>query len=137
MAEVVLTINPTPAESTVVLTATGYTQTDNSISVEEGTTVHYSVSKNGYTTKEEDVVVNETSTIQVILAQNQDIRHKQVIKTSQQWAESDLVLLSGELGYASDTKIIKVGNGEDVWEDLPNLNNEFSYDAVNKRLILS
>ncbi|MBQ2204658.1 MAG: hypothetical protein II411_02035 [Lachnospiraceae bacterium] len=48
-----------------------------------------------------------------------------------------MILLAGELGYASDVKLIKVGDGEHTWSELPNLNNEFTYDAVNKRLILS
>lgn len=67
----------------------------------------------------------------------QDIRHKQVIKTSTEWAQSGLVLLPGELGYDSTSGLIKVGDGEHTWANLPNLNNEFTYDATNKRLILS
>ena len=71
------------------------------------------------------------------MPQNVDVRHKQVVKTTAQWASSGLILKDGELGYDSTTGLIKVGNGVDVWADLPNLNNEFTYDAVNKRLILS
>ncbi len=71
------------------------------------------------------------------MPQNVDVRHKQLIKTTAEWASSSLILLPGELGYASDTKLIKVGDGEHVWSELPNLNNEFKYDATNKRLILS
>lgn len=71
------------------------------------------------------------------MPQNVDVRHKQLIKTSAQWAASDLVLLPGELGYASDTKLIKVGDGVNTWINLPNLNNEFIYDSEHKRLILS
>ena len=43
------------------------------------------------------------------MPQNVDVRHKQIIKTAGEWETSSLVLLSGELGYASDIKIIKVG----------------------------
>ncbi|SDI41320.1 hyaluronate lyase N-terminal domain-containing protein [Dolosicoccus paucivorans] len=39
-------------------------------------------------------------------------------KTEDEWLESDVVLLAGEIGVASDTQVIKVGNGEDVWKDL-------------------
>lgn len=67
----------------------------------------------------------------------QDVRHKQLIKTSTEWENSGLVLLSGELGYASDTGLIKVGDGTNTWANLPNLNNAFTYDAQNKRLIFS
>ena len=67
---------------------------------------------------------------------SQEVRHKQVIKTSQEWEESTYILQNGELGYASDIKIIKVGNGVDPWINLPNVNSEIIYDSTNKRLIL-
>lgn len=41
--EVVFTINPTPSDAVVTLTADGYTQEGNSIIVEPGTSVNYSV----------------------------------------------------------------------------------------------
>ena len=40
-------------------------------------------------------------------------------KTQAQWIASDVILLAGELGIASDTNIIKIGNGVDLWKDLP------------------
>ena len=43
------TINPTPSDATVTLTASGYTQNGNSITVANGTTVSWSVSASGYT----------------------------------------------------------------------------------------
>lgn len=39
-------------------------------------------------------------------------------KTEQEWLDSDVVLLAGEVGVASDTQVIKVGNGVDKWVDL-------------------
>lgn len=65
------------------------------------------------------------------------VRHKQLIKTDAEWTASTLILLSGELGYASDTGLIKVGDGIHTWAELPNLNNAFQYDEENKRLIFS
>lgn len=59
----ILTVNPTPNDATIVLTATGFTQTGNIIIVTTGTTVHYVVSKTGYTTAEGDVIVDTTKTI--------------------------------------------------------------------------
>ena len=47
---------------------------------------------------------------------NARIRH--VGKTQAEWLADDTVLLAGELGYATDTQVIKVGNGQDVWRDL-------------------
>ena len=45
------TINPTPSNATVTLTASGYTQNGNSITVPNGTTISWSVSADGYTTR--------------------------------------------------------------------------------------
>ena len=45
------TISPTPSTATVTLTASGYTQSGNSITVANGTTVSWSVSASGYTTQ--------------------------------------------------------------------------------------
>lgn len=47
---------------------------------------------------------------------NARIRH--VGKTQAEWLADNTVLLAGELGYATDTQVIKVGNGKDVWRDL-------------------
>lgn len=43
-----LTISPTPNDATVTLTATGEVQVGNSITVDDGTTVSYSVEASGY-----------------------------------------------------------------------------------------
>lgn len=59
---VTITINPTPSDATVVLTANGFTQSGNSITVGAGTNVTYTVSKTGYNT--------ETSTISYTTNQN-------------------------------------------------------------------
>ena len=45
-----LTINPTPTDAIVTLTADGYTQEGNSITVKKGTEVTYIISKTGYIT---------------------------------------------------------------------------------------
>lgn len=39
-------------------------------------------------------------------------------KTESEWLASDVVLLKGEIGVASDTQVIKVGNGIDKWKAL-------------------
>ena len=68
----------------------------------------------------------------------QNVRHKQLIKTEAEWIASPLQLLPGELGYAWDTQIIKVGiDTPTLWKDLPNLNAAITYDGNNKRLIFS
>lgn len=64
-----LTISPTPNDAAVVLTATGYTQEGNSITVEEGTSVTYTVSKPGYTTETDTITVNSTQTLPVSLTE--------------------------------------------------------------------
>lgn len=39
-------------------------------------------------------------------------------KTEAEWNKSTVVLLKGEVGFASDTQVIKVGNGVDTWKNL-------------------
>jgi hypothetical protein len=39
--------------------------------------------------------------------------------TASQWASADVVLLNGELGYATDTKVLKIGDGISTWNSLP------------------
>jgi len=62
-----LTINPSPSDATVVLTATGYTQSGKSITVAKGTQVTYTVSKTGYTTKTGTIKVSYTQSMGVSL----------------------------------------------------------------------
>ena len=64
---VTLTISPTPNTATVVLTADGYTQSGNAITVPYGTTVAYTVSATGYTTVTDSVVVTSTQTVEIEL----------------------------------------------------------------------
>ncbi len=62
------TINPSPSDATVTLTASGYTQSGNSITVASGTTVTWKVSKDGYTSQNGTQVVNSTSSKNVTLS---------------------------------------------------------------------
>lgn len=39
-------------------------------------------------------------------------------KTEQEWLDSTVILLPGEIGVATDTQVIKVGNGSQLWRDL-------------------
>lgn len=80
--EYTLTIAPTPNDATVVLTADGYTQSGNSITVVDGTTVNYSVAKSGYTTIYGAVVVTETSSIPVTLTVARPIVEESSIGTT-------------------------------------------------------
>lgn len=80
--EYTLTIAPTPNDATVVLTADGYTQSGNSITVVDGTTVNYSVAKSGYTTAYGAIVVTETSTIAVTLTVARPIVEESSIGTT-------------------------------------------------------
>lgn len=52
------TINPTPNDATVTLTATGEVQAGNSITVDDGTTVSYSVEASGYVSQSGTYTVN-------------------------------------------------------------------------------
>jgi len=80
--EYTLTIVPTPNDATVVLTADGYTQSGNAITVVDGTTVNYSVAKSGYTTVYGAVVVTETSSVPVTLTVARPIVEESSIGTT-------------------------------------------------------
>jgi hypothetical protein len=62
------TINPSPSDATVTLTASGYTQSGNSITVASGTTVTWKVSKTGYTSQNGTQVVTSTSSKNITLS---------------------------------------------------------------------
>lgn len=48
-------------------------------------------------------------------------RIRQKVDTEEHWLNSSLVLKPGEVGFASDTKRTKIGDGEHVWEYLPDM----------------
>lgn len=62
-----LTIVPNPADATVTLTADGYTQEGNSISVLYQTSVHWKVEKDGYFTQEDDIIVEDATDLPATL----------------------------------------------------------------------
>lgn len=64
------TINPTPSTATVTLTASGYTQSGNSITVASGTTVNWTVSASGYATQTGSAVVTGTTSENIVLVAN-------------------------------------------------------------------
>jgi len=63
----IITINPTPADATVVITAAGFEPEGNTIIVDPGTELTYTVSKYGYTSQSDTFIVNENATIDVTL----------------------------------------------------------------------
>ena len=65
--DVIITINPTPANATVVLTARDSTQVGNSITAPFGSKVSYTVSATGYQTKTGYYVSEEDATLNVVL----------------------------------------------------------------------
>ena len=62
-----VTINPTPSTATVTLTADGYTQSGNSITVPIDTVVNYSVSADKYVTKTGSATADSNKTVAVEL----------------------------------------------------------------------
>ena len=79
----VITINPLPVDATVVLTATGYTQVGNSITVKSGTEVSYSVSKTGYPTTSGSFIASMSQNLSVILYPQIDLSDYEYNTTSQ------------------------------------------------------
>ena len=62
-----LKVLPTPREATVTLTADGYTQTGNTISVPVNTQVNITVSMSGYNTVQTQEIVNKTGIVYIQL----------------------------------------------------------------------
>lgn len=62
-----LTVDPTPAEANIQLTASGFAQSGNLILVSSGTSVTYTVSAERYNTKSETITVSSDETISVSL----------------------------------------------------------------------
>lgn len=62
-----LTVNPTPVDATVVLSATGFSQVGNQITVTRGSSVTWTVSKSGYTTRTDTLTVNASQTLNITL----------------------------------------------------------------------
>ncbi len=67
--DVVFTITPNPSDANVVLTATGYTQVGNTITVPYGTNVTYQVSKSGYATVTNTIPATSETPILVNITQ--------------------------------------------------------------------
>lgn len=66
---VTYTITPTPSDATVTLTASGYTQQGNSITVLSGTTITWSVSKAGYVGAAGTATISADKNQSVVLSQ--------------------------------------------------------------------
>ena len=75
------TINPTPSTATVTLTASGYSQSGNSISVASGTSVSWEVSANGYDTIKGTHDITENKTLDVEIT---DLTNAEKIDTSEE-----------------------------------------------------
>ena len=57
-------------------------------------------------------------------------RQRQKRDTSANWASSQLVLLEGEFAYATDSKVLKIGDGMKTWSQLPELYNPTNIELL-------
>lgn len=99
-----ITIFPSPIDSTVVLTAEGYTQEGNSITVDYGVNVTYEVSHPGYFTKSQTITAIATRTINVSLNPDPTVFYTVTIYPTPSTAEVTLVAE----GYTQVGNSIKV-----------------------------
>ena len=53
------------------------------------------------------------------------------------WAAANPTLAQGEIGYETDAKKMKFGNGSTAWNSLPyfTANNQLNYDAAYKAYV--
>lgn len=64
-----------------------------------------------------------------------NVRHVQKTDTSANWATSTLVLLEGEIAYASDTGEIRIGDGKKAWKNLTTYVPKMGLNALNDTTI--
>ena len=59
-------------------------------------------------------------------------RFSQYNLTKQEWLDKNPILLKGEIGVESDTSAIKIGDGINIWSNLPyQYGLDLSYTAGN------
>ena len=109
LQEYVLTINPTPLDATVVLTATGFEQEGNSITVNSGTTVSYVISKTGYKTVSDEITVTEDQTLAISLLVDNNIHIQHLRGTTSQI--NNYTGKEGEITYDTITHTLRVHDG--------------------------
>ena len=109
LQEYVLTINPTPSDATVVLTATGFEQEGNSITVNSGTTVSYVISKTGYKTVSDEITVTEDQTLAISLVIDNNIHIQHLRGTTSQI--NNYTGKEGEITYDTITHALRVHDG--------------------------
>lgn len=102
-----LTINPTPSDATVTLSANGYEQSGNSITVAQNTEVLVSISKEGYESYNEVVIVDTTKTLDIELSRLQTTLT--IIPTP-----SDATVVMTAEGYTQSGNSITVPYGTSV-----------------------
>ena len=109
-----LTVVPTPNDATVVLTATGFVQVGNSITVDSGTSVSYSISKTGYITKSDSIVITDRDIdYPVRIWPIDNALHLQLLRGTN--AENlDYTGTLGELTMDTDLNQIRLHDGETV-----------------------
>ena len=101
------TINPTPSDAVVTLTADGYTQEGNSIEVAPGARVHYVVEKENYVTVSRDISTLNDVTLDVVL------EYKMATLTINPTPSDAVVTLTAE-GYTQEGNSITVEKGTNV-----------------------
>ncbi len=77
MAQYTLTIIPTPADATVILTASGYTQINNTIIVDENTIVTVAINKSGYVPFLNTVTVTQDESLSIELEEGYVVKYIQ------------------------------------------------------------
>lgn len=96
-------IHPTPADATVTLTASGYTQLDNSISVPRGTTVEWSVSAHNYVAQSGTKVVKNNCADNIAL--------KELLEFTVTPTQNDVTVTLIATGYTQTGNSIRVPYG--------------------------
>lgn len=95
-----VSINPTPSNATVILTADGYTQEGNSIKVKPNTTISYSVSAEGYT--EQTGIYTITSNLDLNIVLEEALNTKYNVEDYTYTVNNKILTLTNYIGSETD-----------------------------------
>ena len=97
-----LTINPTPSDAVVTLTAEGYTQVGNSIFVEKGTNVQVKVEKDEFESFNDSIIVSKDTSMNIQINEIMEKIFKIITPQENAVIEFEVVNTDGIYSYSGE-----------------------------------
>lgn len=129
------TINPTPVDAAVTLTATGYTQSGNSITVPNGTTVSWRVSASGYTEQNGTWTANgsdETKGVELVASGGGETEKLAFIPGQVLYKQNGSLAAAEDWGYCATYFEVSPGGTVTLTGSSPTGNIVIFYDSDKK-----